>query len=83
MGESPIFLCPMGTCDECDRHRRIEQEAQCPLRGPYKAGWLSRFWHWLHCGGGWSEYQPSTGASSCGFCGFLYEVRRATLGGGA
>ena len=82
MIESPLHLCPRGKCVECDRHRRVEQELQGPLHGSYKAGLWLRLWHWLDCGGGWSEFKPATGASCCGFCGFLYETHPVAGGVG-
>jgi len=30
--EPNAFLCPIGTCRDCDDYRRAEREARCPLR---------------------------------------------------
>jgi len=30
--EPNAFLCPIGTCPDCDDYRRAEREARCPMR---------------------------------------------------
>jgi hypothetical protein len=50
----------------------LDREGSTARTGTPASNLLSRLWHRLRCGGGYSWYDIDTRESGCGFCGFSY-----------